>query len=139
MTRQQARILMMQLLFSMEAQKDFSADFFNRYIKKSNVKNPQLKYMKKTFDFLTENRTIVDDIIKKHSRNWQISRITKTDLAILRLACIEILYFKDIPIKVSISEALNMAGTFGNKNSSKYVHGVLSAVTKELGYENPKK
>ena len=61
-----------------------------------------------------------------------MDRISKVDLSILRLALIEIFYFDDIPYKVAINEAVELAKKFSGDKSPKYVNGVLASAVKEL-------
>ena len=66
--------------------------------------------------------------ILKNLKNWTIDRIFKIDLAILRLAIYEILYMEDIPVKVSVNEAVELAKEYGNNDSKSFVNGLLAKV-----------
>ena len=74
-------------------------------------------------------------MIADNSKNFRIDRIYKPDLAGLLLACYEMKYIKDIPLKVSISEAIELVKTFSTENSNKFVNGVLKGVYNELSRE----
>ncbi len=74
----------------------------------------------------------LDDKIRVSAPEWPIDKIAKIDLAILRLALWELTIVKKEPPKVIIDEAVELAKTYGNDNSSKFVNGVLGTVLKSL-------
>lgn len=80
-------------------------------------------------------RETLDDIIGKAAPEWPIERIAITDRNILRIGLAELLFGDraEVPPKVAINEAIELAKTFGGENSGKFVNGVLGAVYKELG------
>ncbi|MGN0835596.1 MAG: transcription antitermination factor NusB [Candidatus Spyradosoma sp.] len=79
-----------------------------------------------------KNLTRVDGVISDAAQNWELSRIARCDLAILRLAVYELLYRTDIPPVVSINEAIDLAKTFSSEESHRFVNGVLDRVKKHL-------
>jgi len=74
----------------------------------------------------------LDKIITEFSRNWRLERIAKIELSILRIALLEMLHRPDIPLKVTINEAVEMAKRFGDENSRSFVNGILDAVAKAV-------
>lgn len=82
-----------------------------------------------------KKRAVVDEIIEKAAPDWPIDKISIVDRNILRLGLTELLFGdrKEVPPKVAINEAIELAKTFGGENSGKFVNGVLGAVYKELG------
>ena len=72
----------------------------------------------------------IDETIAVAAKNWQISRMAVIDRNILRLSCYELLYCKDIPPKVSINEAVELAKKFGDKESGGFVNGILDNINK---------
>ena len=75
----------------------------------------------------------LDKVIEKHLKNnWHINRISKMDLVILRIAIFEMTYVTDVPAAVALNEAIELAKTFSDDRSRKFVNGVLSNVLKEL-------
>lgn len=72
----------------------------------------------------------IDAKITKYTTNWQIDRMAVVDRNILRMATFEILYLKDIPPKVSINEAVDIAKKYGDKDSGKFVNGILDKINK---------
>jgi N utilization substance protein B len=74
----------------------------------------------------------IDKIIAESAPEWPIDKIAKIDLAILRIAIYEILYENDIPTKVSIDQAVELAKLYGNDTSGKFVNGVLGTVAEKV-------
>ena len=75
----------------------------------------------------------LDKVIEKHLKNnWHIIRISKMDLVILRIAIFDMTYVTDVPAAVALNEAIELAKTFSDDRSRKFVNGVLSNVLKEL-------
>ena len=72
----------------------------------------------------------VDDAIRAHSVNWDLSRLGNADRAILRLATFELLYMKDIPHEVSIDQAVELAKSYGDDQSPAFVNGILDEIRK---------
>ncbi|WP_460030562.1 transcription antitermination factor NusB [Megalodesulfovibrio paquesii] len=72
----------------------------------------------------------LDEEITRHSQHWKLGRIAKIELTILRLALHEILHRSDIPKKVAINEAVELAKSFGDDNSGAFVNGILDAAAK---------
>lgn len=76
--------------------------------------------------------TAIDARIQASAPEWPIDKIAKIDLAILRLAVYELTVAKTAPEKVIIDEAIELAKSFGNENSPKFVNGVLGSILKEI-------
>ncbi len=84
---------------------------------------------------VTKKRTVIDEIIEKAAPDWPIDKISIIDRNILRIGLTELLFGDrgEVPPKVAINEAIELAKTFGGENSGKFVNGVLGAVYKEIG------
>ncbi len=78
-----------------------------------------------------ENKDAIDETIERNSVKWKMSRISKVSLAVMRLAICEILYFDDIPVGVSINEAVEICKKYASKDDYVFVNGILSSVAKE--------
>ena len=74
----------------------------------------------------------LDEIIKERSKNWDINRITLIDRIILRMSLAEMLYEKQVPPKVSITEGVEIAKEFSTQDSSGFINGILDSVYNEL-------
>ncbi len=70
----------------------------------------------------------IDELITTSSKNWRIDRMSRVDRNILRLGACELLAFHDVPVKVVINEAVELAKLFGGDNSSRFVNGVLGTI-----------
>jgi N utilization substance protein B len=79
-----------------------------------------------------QHRDALDDVIKRHTKNWELHRIAAVDRNILRLAIYEMLHRDDIPPVVSINEAVDIAKKFSTQDSGKFVNGILDKVKGEL-------
>ena len=77
-----------------------------------------------------EHRADIDALITKYATNWQIERMAVIDKNIMRCATYELLYLDDVPPKVSINEAIDIAKKYGDKDSGKFVNGVLDKINK---------
>lgn len=112
----------------------YQADLLERKIK--DVLTEELEH-KKEFrtDFVmslvegvAEKKEYIDDLIQESSRNWSLDRMPIVDRNILRMAIYEILFMEDIPLKVSINEAVELAKTYGTDESGRFVNGVLGNI-----------
>ena len=79
----------------------------------------------------SERAPQIDELIAAASKNWRIERMSRVDRNILRLGACELLAFRDVPIKVVINEAVELAKKFSTEDSGRFVNGVLSAVSKD--------
>jgi len=75
----------------------------------------------------------IDDLIASASKNWRIDRMSRVDRNILRLGACELLAFADVPVKVVINEAVELAKRFGTAESSAFVNGVLDRIAGAVG------
>jgi N utilization substance protein B len=76
---------------------------------------------------------ILDEQIEKNIRGWKMNRLSKVALSLLRLAIYEMLFVEDIPVSVSINEAIDFAKIYGGADDAPYINGVLGSVAKTLG------
>lgn len=81
---------------------------------------------------MLEQKDKLDDMISQHLVNWKLDRIANVDRAILRLSVYEMVYQEDIPVSVSMNEAIELAKLFGDDKASKFVNGVLSNIKNDL-------
>lgn len=85
-------------------------------------------YIQNKFENIREKITEMDDILNQCSKGWKTSRMGKVDLSILRLAVYEILFDEEVPDKVAINEAVELAKKFGGDESPSFINGVLGKV-----------
>ncbi len=91
-------------------------------------KDVDTEYLKRTVEGTVENITEIDDLITQAAPEWPLDQISVIDKSILRLAAFELLKTDEIPPKVAINEAVELAKTFGGENSSKFINGVLGTL-----------
>jgi N utilization substance protein B len=85
------------------------------------------------------HREELDSLIAGCSDNWSLSRMSKVDISILRMAAFEFLYCEDIPPKVSINEAVDLGKTFGSENSGSFINGILDALNLKISKDHADK
>jgi N utilization substance protein B len=83
-------------------------------------------------NIIEENFEKIDETIEESLVNWSLQRLPKVSLAVLRLAVAEILYNEDVPVSVSVNEAVEIAKTFGSEEDASYINGVLSTIVKKI-------
>lgn len=136
-TRHLSRSIAMQSLYEW----DFSGkkpELLNKIVEK-NIKEygPGLKdqsFIWQLINGIKEHLPQIDKIIEKAAPEWPIDQITIVDRNVLRLGLYELLYSnkEEVPPKVAINEAIELAKTFGGESSGKFINGVLGTVYKEL-------
>ncbi len=131
-TRRFARELAMQALFSMDMNSAFSPEMLADYRRCF----PPNKRVGPYFDRLTggvlQYRDHIDKVIEQYSSNWKVRRMACVDRNVLRLAVFELLYCGDIPAKVSINEAIDIAKKFGSSESGSFINGILDSIRTAL-------
>ncbi len=94
-----------------------------------SLEKPSLEdyaYLSTRFNSLIEHLEEIDQILSEVASGWKLNRMGKVDLTILRLAVFEMRFDEDIPVKVAINEAVEMAKTFGGDESPGFINGVLA-------------
>lgn len=129
MNRKDLRDLAVKMFYEMDIHKSFDEESVHRLIENysADVKDD---YLIRLSLFFVNNKQIIDDTIQKNSVSWALNRIAKTDLSILRVSFTEILYMEDIPSKVTINEAIELAKVYGDEKAYKFVNGVLGNLMK---------
>ncbi len=89
------------------------------------------EYIEKVFLGVFENIEKIDELISENAVGWKIERISKTALSILRLAIFEIEYYDEIPVSVSINEAVELSKKYATTADASFVNGILSTIVKE--------
>jgi len=126
MNRKEAREYVMQAVFQMEAQKDFAEPDMAKYLSRENL-GGQKDYVENLLTTIVKNIEKIDELIDQRSEGWPHTRMTKMDLAIIRVGFAEI-HFLDMPVAVCINEAVNMAKKYGTDQSPKFVNAVLGKI-----------
>lgn len=131
MNRSKLREETFKLLYSLEFCKDDIESIINSYIEENTISETQdIDYMKNTINGILKEKENISKLISDNlAEKWTIERISKIDLVILKLAIYE-LRNTDIPFKVVINEAVELAKTYGDDNSKIFVNGVLASIVK---------
>jgi N utilization substance protein B len=85
---------------------------------------------------VVKNLTAIDQIIVKNAPEWPMDQVPPVDRNVLRMGVFELMFLKQVPPKVAINEAVELAKTFGGESSGKFVNGVLGALFKEKEAED---
>ena len=94
-------------------------------------KDPEIRqYAEKLVRRTLEKLEMIDKTIERFAEHWEIKRMAYVDRNIMRLSTYELLYFDDIPVKVAINEAVELAKRYGEPDSSKFVNGILDRIAK---------
>ena len=135
MNRSAAREKAFKLMYSLEIQKkEMINEQIDLYIENENIVDENtIEYIKFIVNGIYDN---IEEINKKISKNlksgWSIHRISKKDLALLKIAIYEIIY-TDTPYKVAINEVVELSKKYGEETSPNFINGVLASVVKESG------
>ena len=115
MGRKQAREGTMKILYQMEVNDDFSDEALNIYFNNFSFEELEKEYILDAMTKIKENLDSIDKYIELYSQGWNLNRLAKIDLAVLRIAVYEILYRKDIPVEVSINEAIEIVKKYSTE------------------------
>tara|TARA_B100001750_G_scaffold204197_1_gene180431 strand:+ start:53 stop:526 length:474 start_codon:yes stop_codon:yes gene_type:complete len=137
-----ARIIAIQAIYAYEIYPETSDDIFNIILNnddesdwaplESTPSNDAIDYGKKLYKMVIKTKDELDQLIQERSKNWSINRITLLDRLILRMSLAEMIYEKDVPPKVSISEGVEIAKYFSTDESGSFVNGILDSVYNDI-------
>ena len=91
------------------------------------------EFMEKLAEDTVSHLDAIDPVIEKYCIGWKKERISKVSLSIMRVACNEIMFMPDIPVSVSIDEAVELAKTFDDDKAPAFVNGILNGIAEDLG------
>lgn len=139
MNRTKTRIVAFELIYSLEIQKIEKEEVntqIDLFLELSEIKDDNVeKYVKDTINGVLYNKdSIIKSIENELSEKWDIRRVSKINMAILKLAIYEIIY-SNLPYKVVINEAVEIAKVYGDDNSASFVNGILASVVKKNNIE----
>ncbi|MDD2376635.1 MAG: transcription antitermination factor NusB [Clostridia bacterium] len=129
MGRKKARDNAFKCLYQLGFDFDLKLENVLKHSYEENISTEEEKeYISELLRGIIINIDAIDEEILKNLKDWSIDRIAKIDLAILRLAIYEIKYIENIPVKVSVNEAVELAKMYGNDTSANFVNGLLAKV-----------
>ncbi len=128
--RTQSREIALQILYQVEMNPEPIKDLFDSYWENNKDLTDEVRiFSEKLVNGTLEHVQALDEIITKAADNWVLDRMAVIDRNILRLGAYELLHCDDIPPKVAINEAVNIAKKFSQEESGKFVNGVLDKIT----------
>jgi N utilization substance protein B len=129
-TRKEARETVVGLLFETEFRTDEDANaVFSLAVEDRDI--PSDEYINRAYFGVRDNLKEIDELIGKHAKGWKTERMSKLSRSILRLCVYEML-FEEIPYRVSINEAVELAKKFDDDKARPFVNGILNSVKDEL-------
>jgi transcription antitermination protein NusB len=132
--RRLIRIKVVQILYAYELSKDPIEKVIKDQLSEIED-NEKIQFATELIGMILKNVKKIDTLIESNIDNWELGRIALLDKLALRMGVAELMYFPDIPTKVSINEAIDVAKLFGTDNSGKFVNGVLDAIFIKLKKE----
>ncbi|WP_055107690.1 transcription antitermination factor NusB [Paenibacillus ihumii] len=142
MKRRLAREIAIQSLYQMEMNEVGAEEAVSMLIAEAageNESEVELSDVERTKTFVLElvngtweHKTAIDEMLADYLKNWQVSRLSKVDRQVLRLAVYEMVFRDDVPGKVAVNEAIELAKHFGVEESGKFVNGVLGKMIHDL-------
>ncbi len=132
MNRKLTREELMKLLYEMDMNDEFTSERFQKYLDLLENLKIDISYFKNTSLNFIKNYKKIDNLINEYSSDWKINRIAKIDIAIMRLAITEMLYDENIPVSVSINEAIELCKKYSNEDSHKFINGILGNINRGI-------
>lgn len=128
--RTKSRECALQILYALDICKDNAQTIIENYWQQHEAEVEVKKFANSLIKGIMENLSGIDEFISKYTDNWRIERMAVIDRNIIRMATYELLFVEDIPPKVSINEAVELAKRFGDDESGRFVNGVLDKINK---------
>ena len=132
MKRTEIREQVFRLVYSTEIQKIMDDEQKDIFIEENGIDNEEeIEYINAIFNGVKDNSENIEKYISENLKEkWTINRISKIDLAILRVAIYELIYSK-LPYKVVINEAVELAKKYGDDSSKSFINGILASIVKK--------
>ena len=133
MNRRKSREIAMKLLFEMSINKENYEDVIENFKEHTDIdlQDIDMSYITKVLAGIHENGKEIDKNIEKHLIKWKLPRLSKMNLAILRICTYEILFEEEIPDKVSVNEGIELAKKYGEDSSPAFINGILAKMIKK--------
>jgi N utilization substance protein B len=128
-----ARVFAMQLLYAMEIASSTAGEALPGVLNAQPLRDDMKKYGMKLVDLVQAHKAELDSEIEECSAHWGIERMAMLDRIVIRIAMVELLYVPEIPMKVVISEAVQIAAKFSTDSSGSFVNGLLAGVMQKRG------
>lgn len=129
--RRQARAVALQALFEIDSVGHVKEQVIKGRIQDENLPEEGAVFASGLVEGVAAHRAELDSIIKRYAPEWPVDQLAIVDRNILRMALFELQHADDVPIKVAINEAVELAKTFGSDTAPRFVNGVLGAFLQE--------
>jgi N utilization substance protein B len=123
----------MQLLYAMEIAGSTAGEALPGVLDAQPLQDEMKKYGMKLVDLVQAHKAELDTEIEACSAHWGIERMAMLDRIVIRIAMVELLYVPDVPMKVVISEAVQIATKFSTDSSGSFVNGMLAGIVQKRG------
>ena len=131
-----AREIALKILYIKEIRDESLDDLLKEYFEEHKTPDDAKEFAQMLASGTLDNCSGLDEVIKKYASNWDLGRMAAIDRNVLRMATYELIHLKDVPPKVTINEAVNLAKKFSQENSGKFVNGILDEAVKAMGMES---
>ena len=127
--RRKARAIALQVLYEVDSVGHDIERALSHLIADGRLSEEDAAFARDVVDGVTRNKEKIDQHIESFAPAWPVEQISIVDRNILRLAIFEILLNNNVPVKVAINEAVELAKMYGSDNSSKFINGVLGSIS----------
>ena len=127
--RHKARTIALQTLYEVDSAARPAGTVVERLLAEANLTEETAAFVRELVAGAIDNKDEIDSNIQRYAPAWPLEQMAMIDRNILRLAIFEILFDNKVPVKVAVSEAVELAKTYGSESSSKFVNGVLGSVS----------
>jgi N utilization substance protein B len=131
--RRSAREIVLHALYFREMSGEVLSALITRIREHTDLKDEVRDYAQRLLEETITNLPTIDAYLTDIIKNWDFQRVAVMDKCILRFASAEILFFPDIPVKVSIDEAVEIAKTYSTEHSGRFVNGILDEIAHRAG------
>lgn len=135
MSRRLARQVAFQTLFQIDLANSDVEKALRQRLADAELDEENEDYVKTVVRGVIQQMPAIDAQINAVSKGWQVHRLGFVDRSILRLAIYEIVFMDDIPVRVTVNEAVELAKEFGDEESPKFINGLLGTVVRDGGFE----
>ena len=129
-SRSKARETALCILYQIDVAKADIHEAITGYFESSPCQQDVVDFSSKLVEGTLANKERIESLITKHAKNWEIERMAVIDRNILRMSCYELLFLDDIPPKVSINEAIELAKRYGDIDSPRFINGIIDKIYK---------
>jgi len=126
--RRRAREIALQVLYQLDIDRGDIQEVLDLYWENFRPPQKAREFGQRLIEGVRQSQSQIDRLIEENSENWTLKRMAMVDRNILRLATFELLFCPDIPFKVTLNEAVELAKKFGADDSSAFINGILDKI-----------